>query len=130
MARRGHAAIGVFSIGGQICEGSTPGKGDQAELPGLPRGRIGFRPAPSEVLRLDRVSPFVIAGSHERIEYGKLLLAAKVGELCPAEKGGRGKLRSPTGGFHEDTLTDYRNLARYQADGLIDAHFRAGSSQK
>ena len=56
------------------------------------------------------------------VQYGKLLLAAKVGELCPAEKGGRGKVRKNPAGFSRDTLGRYRTLAKHQEMGLIDAY--------
>jgi len=60
------------------------------------------------------------------IQYGKLLLAAKVGELCPAEVGGRGKTRTQhVQVFHRNTLADFRKLAKHQAGGKIDEYFEA-----
>ena len=45
--------------------------------------------------------------------YGKLLFAAKVGELCPAEQGKRTDRTSPStqAKFARQTLTSYRKLA-------------------
>jgi len=59
------------------------------------------------------------------IQYGKLLLAAKVGELCPAEKGGRGKINLHTAGegFHPNTLTAYRKLTKHQLSGKLDTYW-------
>ena len=66
------------------------------------------------------------------ITYGVLLLAAKVGELCPATprgETGRGKKNSHPAGeslpFHANTLTDYRKLTKYEAEGKIDAYYEA-----
>jgi hypothetical protein len=50
-----------------------------------------------------------------------MMLTAKVGELCPKEKGGRGKTRTPeVQVFHRNTLTDYRKLAKHQREQKID----------
>ncbi len=68
------------------------------------------------------------------IQYGKLLLAAKYGELNPApsptESGKKGGGGCPRGGagdaetpFGGDTLANYRKLARYQKRGRIDDYF-------
>ncbi|MHC4176874.1 MAG: hypothetical protein ACYSWU_05175 [Planctomycetota bacterium] len=65
-------------------------------------------------------------------EDGKLLLAAKVGELCPpmsrqeagAQKGKKGIGGQPTP-FYPDTLTDYRKLAKHQQEEKIDDYWRA-----
>ncbi len=63
------------------------------------------------------------------VQYGKLLLAAKVGELCPAEQGKRSDLTSsgtPTRlDIHRETLANYRKLARHQTDGRIDDYWEA-----
>ena len=60
------------------------------------------------------------------VQYGKLLLAAKVGELCPAEVGGRGKNSSGSQtGFAKQTMADYRKLAKHQERGKIDDYFEA-----
>ena len=64
------------------------------------------------------------------VQYGKLLLAAKVGELCPAEKRGpkpKG-VNHPPGEklFHANTLTDYRKLAKHQREARrIDEYWEA-----
>lgn len=69
------------------------------------------------------------------IQYGKLLLAAKVGELAPAAtaqergaKGGRGKKKLAHGMcelFHRNALNCYRKLAHHQREGKIDAYWEA-----
>ncbi|MFH1920109.1 MAG: hypothetical protein ABIP48_09525 [Planctomycetota bacterium] len=52
------------------------------------------------------------------VQYGKLLLAAKVGELCPAmtreETGARKGSTPEVQPFHRNTLADYRKLAKHQ----------------
>jgi len=61
------------------------------------------------------------------IEYGKLLFAAKVEELCPSEQGKRTDKTSHAAGgklFHYNTLADYRKLYKHQkASGKIDDYF-------
>lgn len=63
------------------------------------------------------------------IQYGKLLLAAKVGELAGDERGrpkkGEKKNRSATDVFHRDTLSAYRKLAKHQADSREKAFRKA-----
>jgi hypothetical protein len=56
-----------------------------------------------------------------------LQLAAKVGELLPAEKGGRGKKTrlSDRQVFNKNTMARYRKFADYQAKGKIDAYWAA-----
>ena len=64
------------------------------------------------------------------VQDGKLMLAAKVGELCPAptpqesgSRGGRGKKGDGATDtlFHRETLANYRKLVAYQKRGKIDA---------
>ena len=64
------------------------------------------------------------------VQYGKLLLAAKVGELSPAGKRGpkTEEDNHPAGEklFHANTLTSYRKLYKYQAEGRqIDSYWIA-----
>ena len=58
------------------------------------------------------------------IQYGKLRMAAYVGESCPVTPRngtGRGKKLSDANRelFHADTLTTYRKLARHQAEEVF-----------
>ncbi len=95
--------------------------------------------AAGELAKANAVSEFAkrIKATTEEInhvEYGKLLLAAKVGELCPAAsaqergtKGGRGKKavgRQPIA-FDPGTLVDYRKLAKYQEAAKLDEYWAA-----
>jgi len=61
------------------------------------------------------------------ISYAVMLLAAKLGELCPAktrQETGRGKKLSPAKGefFHPNTLTAYRKLHTHQEQRRIDTY--------
>jgi hypothetical protein len=50
------------------------------------------------------------------IQHGRLILEAKIGQLCAPEKGGRGKKKNSRGtpdSFSSDTLTDFRKLATH-----------------
>ena len=61
------------------------------------------------------------------VQYGKLLLAAKVGELSPKEKTGpKTRVSHPPREklFHANTLTDYRKLASYEKRGRIEAYWK------
>lgn len=62
------------------------------------------------------------------VAYGVLILAGRVGELCPASQGKRTDLtsRSTTEKlFHPDTLTDYRKVHRHQKNERIEEYFQA-----
>lgn len=64
------------------------------------------------------------------IQYGKLLLAAKVGELAGDNRGRPKKGEEKNVGrqptlFHKDTLVDYRKLWKYQKSGRIDSYWDA-----